>query len=525
MKAYVIILAFFFTHNFVSAQNSKIKWIHQEGGMGTDIGQSITSDDNFIYSAGTFSDTCWFGNTSIIAKGLFDIYISKYDKSGNFIWAKDYGGKEYDRPLCIMHNNGHLYTVGFFSDTISFEETTLIAKGECDIFITDHDTEGNLNWVKQFGGAGSDQGYSITTDNDNFLYLSGIFQNTVIFDNTSLTSNGDYDIFLAKLDNEGNVLWINQGGGAEADLGLSVTSDNFNNIYLTGNFKDSAVFNDTVLISSGFQDIFIAKYNSSGDLLWIRKAGGEWGALGSSIIADENEDIYLTGIFGGTAFFNSDTIVSNGEFDIYIAKYNRIGELLWITGFGSSAMDRSYCIVGDNNSIYVTCYFQGDALIGDSLLLDSKSHILQLSNGGIIQDIIEVGNYYTNTCVIDNNNDIYATGSFMNTTIFGDTSLTSTNMGTDIFICKIIYENSSHINYYTFESDIKIFPNPAHSEIMISGINGSIEEVNIYNRLGQRIIHQRGTSNKLDVSNLIPGMYVIEVVIENMRIKEKLIIN
>lgn len=98
-------------------------------------------------------------------------------------------------------------------------------------------------------------------------------------------------------------------------------------------------------------------------------------------------------------------------------------------------------------------------------------------------------------------------------------------MGSDIFVCKIIYENSSHINYYTFESDFKIYPNPAQSEIMISGINGSIEEVNIYNRLGQSVIHQRGTGNKLNVSNLVPGMYVLEVLIENIRIREKLVIN
>jgi hypothetical protein len=524
MKTYLIILVYLSTLNFITAQNSKINWIHQEEGEGSGIGQSITSDDNSIYTAGSFTDTCWFGSTSIISNGGFDMYLSKYDKTGNFLWVQQYGGKEYDTPLSITYNDGHIYTTGFFSDTISFEETTLIAKGEYDIFITDHDPEGNLNWVKQIGGAEKDQGYSITTDNNNFIYISGIFQNTVIFDDTSLASNGDYDTFLAKLDNAGNIIWVNHAGGAGADLGISVTSDNLNNIYLTGSFEDTAVFNDTAIISSGFQDVFIAKYNSSGDLLWIRKAGGEWGDNGSSIFADENDAIYLTGMFGGTAFFNHDTLVSNGEFDVYIAKYSITGELIWIEGFGSPENDQPNSIIGDNNSIYVSCWFQDDAIIGDTLLLEHTSHILQLSNSGILQDIIQIGNYNRNTCTIDTHKDIYATGSFHNTTIFGDTSLTSTNMGADIFVCKIIYENSSNINYYAFKSNFKIYPNPAQSEITISGIEGTIDEVSIYNRLGQKVIHQRGTSNMVDVSSLVPNMYVVEVVVDGVRIREKLVV-
>ncbi len=524
MKKLKLTIFLFFTIYWVYSQNSEIEWIKQEGGNTTNIGCSITSDENYIYNTGIFTDTCFIGDTVLISNGSYDTYISKYDKQGNFLWVKQFGGNDYNRSNSIVYNNGHIYTTGFFRDTAFFEGTTLISNGDYDIFITDQNTDGTLNWVKQIGGVERDQGYSITTDSNNDIYLSGIFQDTVNFGDTTLISYGDYDICLAKLDNAGNIIWINQAGGTGTDIGISVASDNYDNIYMTGYFEDTAVFNGTSLISLGFQDIFIAKYNNSGNLVWIQKAGGDWGALGSSITTDDYDKIYITGIFGGTAFFGNDTVVSNGEFDMYITKYDNLGKLLWIKTFGGAGFDEGNCIVNDNDFIYVTCYFQDEALIEDTLLLDHTSHIFQFSNSGRLLDIIQTGNYYRNKFIIDNSRDVYVTGAFSQTQIFGDTILTSTGNHYDIFIAKIVYINTG-IEEIEFDPGLKIYPNPANSYINIEiDEDAIISIVNINGQLIKQYLFFNDMSEKtFDISGFSPGLYIIKIQTENKILSGKMI--
>ncbi|MBC8489254.1 MAG: T9SS type A sorting domain-containing protein [Bacteroidetes bacterium] len=524
MKIIKLAIAFFFTLNFVNAQNSRIEWIKQEGGNSEEIGCSITSDDDYIYNTGVFADTCFIGDTVLISNGLSNMYISKYDKESNFIWVKQFGGNDYVRSMFITHNNAHIYTTGFFSDTAYFEDTTLISKGYYDLFITDQSTDGNLNWVKQIGGIESDQGYTIATDSYNNIYLSGAFQDTVNFGDTTLISYGDYDIFLAKLDNTGNVKWVQHSGGKGTDLGLSIISDNSDNICLTGYFEDTAVFNDTLLFSLGFQDIFIAKYNNSGNLVWIQQAGGDWGAYGSSITTDDSDNIYITGIFGGTAFFGNDTVVSNGEFDIYVAKYDSSGKLLLIKTYGSAGFDHCKSIVTDNDFIYVSCNFQDEALIEDTLLLEQTSHIFQFSNTGQLLDIIQTGNYYRNECIIDKRRDVYVTGAFYQTQIFGDTILTTTGFHYDIFIAKIIYNNTG-IEKIEIDPKIKIYPNPATSYINIeSDEDAIISIVNINGQLLKQYLFVKDKSEKtFDISSFAPGLYIIKIQTESKILSGKII--
>ncbi len=525
MKNLKLSFVLLLTLSFVNAQNPEIEWIKQDGGNGDDFGTSITTDENYVYSTGVFSDTCFIGDTVLISNGSYDIYISKYDKKGNFIWVKQFGGTGYDRGNSIVYNNGHVYTTGFFADTAFFDGTTLISNGGCDIFITDQSTDGTLNWVKQIGGTERDQGYALTTDSENNIYLSGIFKDTVNFGDTIFISYGEYDIFTAKLDNAGNIIWINQAGGTGTDIGISMVSDNSDNIYLTGSFEDTAAFNGTSLISLGYQDIFIAKYNSSGNLVWAHQAGGDWGAQGASVTTDASANLYVSGIFGGTAFFGNDTVVSNGWFDIFLAKYDNAGTLQWINTYGSIEKDYSYSVVTDDDFVYVSCYFRDEASIDDTVLLAYTSHIFQLSNTGNLLGMIQTGNYIRNKCTIDNNSALYVTGAFNHTQIFGDTVLTSTGFFDDVFITRINYGHTGIEESALFDQHLKIYPNPATNYINIeSNENAVVSILNINGQLIKQYLFEKGLSEgRIDISGFMPGLYIVTLQTKNTVFSAKMI--
>ena len=283
MKKNLLALAILITGNLLMAQSSDIDWLWFSEGYNSDFGTSITTDDNFVYAAGVLNDTCYFGDSMFISKGIYDFYISKFNKEGTPIWIKQFGSSGYDRCSDIIHHKGHLYATGFFADTLYFADTMLISAGSYAMFLFDMDVNGNINGMKKFGGTGSDQGYALCTDNEDNICWTGIFQDTLVIDGSEIVSQGEFDMFIAKLSNDGELLWINTAGGPEEALGLALSTDKYDNIFITGSFEDTATFAGTTISSMGNQDIFLVKYSSSGEQIWLQTAGGEWGDQASAI--------------------------------------------------------------------------------------------------------------------------------------------------------------------------------------------------------------------------------------------------
>jgi len=189
-------------------------WTGTWGGTGADdVGLIITDNAGHIYMAGYFADTVDFnpgeGIFNLIANpGIDDIYLSKMDTSGNFIWAKGMGGSGEDKAFPITADgNGNLYFSGIFSDTADFDPGpgvyNLYSAGGYDIFIGKSDTSGNMIWAKSMGGSGDDRGNAICIDNDGIIHLGGDFSTTADLNPEAgtyyLTSAGNTDIFIEKL--------------------------------------------------------------------------------------------------------------------------------------------------------------------------------------------------------------------------------------------------------------------------------------------------------------------------------------
>ena len=241
----------------------------------------------------------------------------------------------------------------------------------------------DLVWAKRAGGTSSDSGAGIALDGAGNSYVTGAFIGSATFgpgetNETTLTSAGDDDIFVAKYDASGDLVWAKRAGGTGFDAGIGIAVDGSGNSYVTGFFQGSATFgpgetNETTMTSAGFIDIFVAKYDASGDLVWAKQAAGSRGAttdFGQGIAVDGAGNSYITGRFQGSAAFgagetNETTLTSAGISDIFVAKYDASGDLVWAKRAGGTSRDSGEGIAVDGSGhSYVTGYFEDSATFG-----------------------------------------------------------------------------------------------------------------------------------------------------------------
>ena len=464
--------------------SGNVVWAKSAGGSGNDEGQSICVDaSGNSYITGSFgSATITFGTTTLTnnTSGNYpDIFIVKYDASGNVVWAKSAGGGDYDEGQSIsVDANGNSYITGYFrSDTIIFGTTTLTnntSGNYPEIFIAKYNASGNVLWAKSAGGSGYDEGQSISVDASGNSYITGFFTSpTITFGTTTLINkdslNGSADIFIAKYDASGNVLWAKSAGGNNIDIGQSIAVDASGNSYITGYFQSSTItFGTITLTNNGSQNIFIAKYDALGNVVWAKSAGGNGYDWGRGISVDASGNSYITGSFGSaTITFGTTTLINNDSTamteDIFIAKYDASGNVIWAKSAGGSGSD----------------------------------------NG--------------NSIAVDASGNSYITGYFESPTItFGTTTLTRNGYET-IYIAKL--DNSVGIEEINNNAgNIAVFPNPATDNITIETTKvaggcrqeATIEITNIQEQL-IKTIKATGNKTNISVSAFPSGLYFVKV--------------
>jgi len=323
-------------------------WAKSMGGGGNDQSQGVAVDGSGnVFVTGWFnSDTANFnlgssgGMLINVGPGLSDAFLAKYDAGGSFIWAKNMGGSNADQGQSVaVDGSGNVYVTGYFaSDTADFNlgssGGTLTTAGDDDVFLAKYDAGGNYIWARSMGGSNSDNGYGVAVDGSGNVYCTGNFRlDTADFNpggsGGTLTTAGNYDIFLAKYDAGGNYIWARSMGGSSSDNGYGVAVDGSGNVYVTGFFQsDTANFNPAhsngTLTTAGGVDIFLAKYDAGGNYLWAKNMGGNKGDYGQGIAVDGSGNVYGTGYFNAIATFDFASgvqLTSGGSTDIYLVKF------------------------------------------------------------------------------------------------------------------------------------------------------------------------------------------------------------
>lgn len=324
-------------------------WVKSMGSTHNDFGTSIMIDSfGYVVITGYFQDTIDFNPDSIGIFNLYaniasnDIFILKLNNSGDFIWANSIGGALNDIAGYIAtDDSGNIFITGYFEGGMDFNPDSLInfylnSFGNSDIFISKFDSAGNFIWAKQIGGAGIESITSIKFDLNGNIYTTGCFSSSTDFDpdtsvNFNLTSNGNKDIYILKLDNSGAFIWVKAIGGINDETGSCLSLDSAENIYVTGWYEGlvdfnpgSGVFN---INSVGNIDMYLLKFDNSGNFKWVKSAGGSGAEQGISIGFDMDNNLILSGNYfspsiaiGATTLINSNN--SGSDADIFFASLN-----------------------------------------------------------------------------------------------------------------------------------------------------------------------------------------------------------
>ena len=308
-------------------------WIKALGNNYFDWTYSIRVDEEGnIYDSGIFQGEVDFdpGPGTFIMTAPHDnhhAYVRKLDSDGNFLWAKSFG-RAYCESMTLDDQN-NVYLAGYYSYPLTIGPFSLPGQTPLAVssYVTKLDSDGNFLWAKSIP---SSSPKAINWDGHHSLYLTGSFYEADFDpgpDTFSLTSLGNTDIFILKLDTAGQFAWAGQMGGPGPDVGVSLSTDTMGNVFFTGYFEQTADLNPGIgsnpFSSRGGKDIFICKMSSQGDLMWVKSEGGP-GYDEPYSIYQKGNFLYLSGTFFGTVDFDPEAgtheLTSAGGTDLFIQK-------------------------------------------------------------------------------------------------------------------------------------------------------------------------------------------------------------
>lgn len=462
----------------LSATAQTFQWAKSTGGSTKDEGISIVADaSGNTFSTGSFRGTVDFdpgaGSANLTAVGDNDIFIRKFDRDGNFSWAKSVGSSTYDVGIDIaIDASGNVYTTGAYSGAADFDPgastTTLTPAGSRDIFITKFDGSGNFIFAVSMGGSSPDAGNSIAVDLSGNIYCTGYYSGIADMDpgagvNQFESLKAGEDIFLLKLNATGNFLWARTAGGANPDQGTGIALDLSGNPFVTGFYNGDANFNPLgsgaggIRAAAGGSDIFVLKFDAAGTFGYVKSFGGTGPDVGYGITIDATGNIFTTGYFSATADFdpgagNASLTSAGTNVDIFVSKLDAAGNYLFAKNMGGTNGDVGYAISVDGpGNIYTYGAFAGtadfdpgaattsvtSAGLADVYIskLDATGNFVWVKTfGGTTDDIgysmsmDGVGNIYT-TGIFSNTADFDPDAAVFNMTSAGGNDVFNTRLG------------------------------------------------------------------------------------------------
>lgn len=293
------------------------------------------------------------------------------------------GGTSNDESMDVATDqSGNMYSCGYISNFVSFGNLTVSTpQGQSDIYVSKQSNTGSFLWVKRFAGVKDERAYDIYVDATGNIYITGYFYGTTHFDSFTLTSNaGSRDLFVAKLDNNGNVLWAKQLGGTNGETGYGVCTDSQGNVILTGQFREQITVGTNTYttpispITNYFTfDLLLVKFDPSGNVLWSKVGSSDGENRGLAVICNPDDEIVITGQFSDT-FTLAGVLFNNQGYNLgLLAKFSPSGTLNWMHKMLAGQVMAYDLTLNSAKEIYVTGDFKGN---GFSYLDGAGNHYL-----------------------------------------------------------------------------------------------------------------------------------------------------
>jgi hypothetical protein len=302
--------------------NGTHSWSKSFGDARRDEGGGVAADaSGNVYVSGYFDGSVDFGGGAFL--GFDDIFVAKYNPAGTHVWSKHLGVSTFsDRGRMLsLDPSGNPAVTGLFQETVDFGGGPVTSAGSLDMFVAKYDANGGHVLSGGYGGTSNDQGYGVAADAAGNVIVTGRFAGTAQFGGGVFTSAGDADVFVAKYDAAGDHVWSRALGGSGRDLGLAVAVDEAGSVFVTGSFSETVNFGGGVLTSAGGTDVFVAVYDTGGNHIWSERFGDGSNDFGRGIAVADDE-LIVTGSFGGMVDFGGGPLMSNGSTDVFVAKYS-----------------------------------------------------------------------------------------------------------------------------------------------------------------------------------------------------------
>jgi len=524
-------------------------WANSTGGVSNDNGNSIATDAlGNIFTTGGFTGTVDFdpGMPVVVLSSLpgsTAAFISKTDSLGDFGWAKAFSGVAGSGGASItsmvLDAAGNIYTTGNFFGSVDFDpDTGTYTLSGGGTFISKLDANGNFSWARQLDIIGNAKSIALSTAGSGALYTTGNFFGNGDFDpgagTFTIASAGlSDDIYVSKLDTQGNFVWARCMGGTGTDLGFSIQADGSGNVFVTGDFDGTCDFDPDTgtynLISTGGHDIFVARLNVAGDLIWARQMGGTGNDEGWSIAVDPSgNNLYSTGRFEGSGDFdpgpNTYNLSISGNFSIYISKLDGAGNFSWAKGIGGAGNDIGRAIKLDaSGNFYVTGNFGGTIDFdpnGGSLFINANAvdvFVSKYDGAGNMQWTKTGGGNgydYGNAVSVAPNGEVVLTGFYDSPILSFGTASTSCNGSFDIFVSKLDWFPTGITHVKTL-LDGQPYPNPASGYLMLPLSKGLDEASVRITDLAGKIVFSSQVLNadriELNTSAFSEGIYFVQL--------------
>jgi hypothetical protein len=259
-------------------------------------------------------------------------FVRKLDSAGRILWTASENTPDLPSTsisAIAVDEAGQTFVTGTFggvwrpSGGWQYGTNTLSALGWADLYLAKFGAGGSLLWVVRAGGDNpnwTDQASSLAVDQQGNVILTGTLG--------QLVPSASPGHFVAKFDSAGRMTWVSQTGGAAGNYGTAIGLDVNNNIYVAGYFYGQADFGTNRIYSRGYTDLFVAKYDTAGNTLWVKQGGGNWDFnqysspqdVPNGIAVGRAGDVYLTGQFRGPSQMGNFQIASEGLEDVFIAR-------------------------------------------------------------------------------------------------------------------------------------------------------------------------------------------------------------
>ncbi len=396
-----------------------------------------------VVICGRFQGTVDFGAGPLTSAGGWDAYVAKFDASGTCLWSLGFGDPDNQFANSVVFDSwGNVILSGYYLSNIDLGGGPLPSSGSYDCFVAKYDAGGAHLWSRRYGDADGEVFWGCAADAAGNIVLTGRYLATIDFGGGPLVSAGGLDVFVVKLDPNGNHIWSNSYGDPDSQYGNGVAVDAAGNVVITGYFHGTVDFGSGPLVNTGYFDVFVAKYDAAGNGLWSRGIGDDDYQYGIHVAVDAAGGVLVAGYFQGAADFGGGPLVSAGGYDAYLAKYDAGGAHLWSRRFGDAADQYGTAVAADaSGHVVLAGYFESTVDFGGGPLVSADATDVSLAifdtAGGHVWSDRFGGPYSESNWGVDTgpSGELVVSGMFNHTIDFGGGPLVCAGLN-DIFLAK-----------------------------------------------------------------------------------------